>query len=50
MRKKTIDFYEIYANCHGFATRKDDVKHDYEGNIVRQLVCYRKGKNDKKRG
>ncbi|GAU42063.1 hypothetical protein TSUD_326410 [Trifolium subterraneum] len=42
--QKVVEFYEMYAEYHGFAVRKDFKECDIEGNIVRrQLVCNRKG-------
>ncbi|KAJ1436374.1 FAR1 DNA-binding domain [Sesbania bispinosa] len=42
-------FYKSYAKCNGFVVRKDEVDHDFKGNIVmRQLVCNREGERKKK--
>lgn len=47
--KKACDFYDMYAKCHGFVVRKDDVEHDFNGNIVvRKLVCSREAQRNKK--
>lgn len=44
-----IDFYEKYAQCLGFVSRKDDVYRDPNGNIVsRQLVCNKEGERHSK--
>ncbi|GAU35521.1 hypothetical protein TSUD_155520 [Trifolium subterraneum] len=44
-----IHFYKSFAEFHGFAMRKDDVRRDDDDKIVvRQLVCNRAGKNSKK--
>jgi len=42
--------YEIYADCHEFVVRKDDVNKDDDGNIIaRRLVCNREGENKNKK-
>jgi hypothetical protein len=44
-----VAFYEMYAEYHGFAVRKDAKGCDNEGNVVRrQLVCNRKGERHRK--
>ncbi|XP_045817796.1 protein FAR1-RELATED SEQUENCE 5-like isoform X4 [Trifolium pratense] len=46
--QNVVDFYEMYAEYHGFAVRKDFKESDMEGNIVkRQLVCNRRGQRHK---
>ncbi|XP_057438586.1 protein FAR1-RELATED SEQUENCE 5-like [Lotus japonicus] len=46
---EACDFYERYAKCSGFVSRKDDVYRDEDGNVVtRQLVCNRQGQRDQK--
>jgi hypothetical protein len=48
--EKATQFYEIYADCHGFVVRKDDVNKDDDGNIIaRRLVCNREGENKNKK-
>ncbi|XP_058741458.1 protein FAR1-RELATED SEQUENCE 5-like [Vicia villosa] len=47
--KKACEFYETYAEYHGFAVRKDELDRDFKNNIImRQLVCNREGKRHKK--
>nr|AFK34768.1 unknown [Lotus japonicus] len=42
-------FYHKYAQYRGFASRKDDVYKDNDGNIVtRQLVCNKAGRRHEK--
>lgn len=37
---EACEFYSIYAKCHGFVSRRDDIRCNQEGNIVmHQLVC-----------
>ncbi|KAJ1415251.1 FAR1 DNA-binding domain [Sesbania bispinosa] len=46
---EVCEFYTLYAKLHGFVMRKDDVARDYHGNLImRQLVCNREGRRDKK--
>jgi hypothetical protein len=48
--EKATQFYDIYAECHGFAIRKNDINKDFDGNIApHQLVCNKEGesKNNK---
>ncbi|XP_058763969.1 protein FAR1-RELATED SEQUENCE 5-like isoform X2 [Vicia villosa] len=47
--KKACEFYETYAEYHGFAVRRDEIDRDFKKNIImRQLVCNREGKRHKK--
>ncbi|KAJ1375732.1 FAR1 DNA-binding domain [Sesbania bispinosa] len=47
--QEAYDFYECYANYHGFVVRKDDVTKDIRGNVImRQFVCNREGLRNKK--
>ncbi|CAJ2672748.1 unnamed protein product [Trifolium pratense] len=49
--EQAIQFYQSFAEFHGFAIRKDYVRRDDDDKIVvRQLVCNRAGKNSKKEG
>ncbi|KAJ1430921.1 MULE transposase domain [Sesbania bispinosa] len=44
-----FNFYFSYARCHGFAVRRDDVIKDSKGMLImRQFLCSRAGKRDKK--
>jgi hypothetical protein len=47
--QEAIDFYAAYAQCQGFAIRKDDVKRNPEKEIgARRLLCNKTGKSEKK--
>lgn len=48
--EEATEFYVMFARCHGFAVRKDEVKRDSNENIImRQLVCNKEGVNYEKK-